>query len=68
MSDQTCANGLALFFTIHSLTKQNMNIWIIVQQCGTVARIIDCTIANEAMTCKCTDDNNRPLSFLKNNN
>ena len=52
-------------FTIHSLTKQNMSIWIIVQQCGTVAKILDCFNANGAMPCNCTDDNNQPVSFYK---
>ena len=54
-------------FTIHSLTKQNMSIWVVVQQCGTVARILDCYDANETVGCDCINDETAPLSFLKNN-
>ena len=54
-------------FTIHSLTKQNMSIWVVVQQCGTVARILDCYDANETVGCNCINET-VPLSFLKNNN
>ena len=55
-------------FTIHSLTKQNMSIWVVVQQCGTVARILDCYDANETVGCNCINDESMPLSFFKNNN
>ena len=55
-------------FTIHSLTKQNMSIWVVVQQCGTVAKILDCYDANETIGCNCINDETAPLSFLKNNN
>ena len=55
-------------FTIHSLTIQNMSIWVVVQQCGTVARILDCYDANETVGCSCINDETMPLSFLKNNN
>ena len=55
-------------FTIHSLTKQNMSIRIVVQQCGNVARILDCYDANGTVGCNCINDETMPLSFLKNNN
>jgi hypothetical protein len=55
-------------FTIHSLTKQNMSILIVVQQCGTVAKILDCYDANKTVGCNCINDETMPLSFFKKNN
>jgi len=55
-------------FTILSITKQKMNIIIIIQQCGTVAKVLDCYEANGTVGCNCINDETRPLSFLKINN
>src|SRR6185295_2519587 len=55
-------------FTVNSVTKQKMNIIIIIQQCGTVATILDCYDANGTVACNCINDETMPLSFLKINN
>jgi hypothetical protein len=55
-------------FTIKGLTKQNMSIVLIIQQCGTVAKILDCYDANGTVGCNCINDETMPLSFLKINN
>jgi hypothetical protein len=52
-------------FTIQGLTKQNMRIIIIIQQCGTVAKIVDCYDANETVGCNCINDETMPISFYK---
>lgn len=59
---QTCT-----IFSVNTLTKQKMNIFIVVEQCGTVARVIDCYITNREAPCNCTDIENRPISYLKIN-
>ncbi len=53
-------------FTVNTFTKQKVDIFIVVEQCGTVARIIDCYVTNRAAPCNCADVENRPVSFLKN--
>ncbi|HEU5167051.1 MAG TPA: hypothetical protein VFU29_15980 [Chitinophagaceae bacterium] len=55
-------------FTIGGLTKQKMIIILIIQQCGTVAKILDCYDANGTVGCNCINDETMPLSFLKTNN
>jgi len=55
-------------FTVLGITKQKMNIIIIIQQCGTVAKVLDCYDANETVGCNCVNDETMPLSFLKINN
>ena len=55
-------------FTIRGLTKQKMNIIIIIQQCGTVAKVLDCFDANGTVGCNCINDETTPLSFLNINN
>jgi hypothetical protein len=55
-------------FTIRGITKQNMSIIIIIQQCGTVAKILDCYDANGTLGCDCINDETMPLSFLNVNN
>jgi len=55
-------------FTVRGITKQKMNIVIIIQQCGTVAKILDCYDANGTLGCNCINDETMPLSFLKINN
>ena len=57
--------GACPAFTVHTLTKKGMGIFITVQQCGTIARIVDCSTVNVAMPCKCTDKENPPISNLK---
>ena len=54
-------------FTVNTLTKQGKNIFIIVSQCGTVAKVKDCYIANQGSPCGCTDAENRSVSLLKIN-
>jgi hypothetical protein len=55
-------------FTVRGVAKQNMSIILIVQQCGNVARVLDCYDANGTVGCNCINDETIPLSFLKNNN
>jgi hypothetical protein len=55
-------------FTVRGSTKQKMSIIIIIQQCGTVAKILDCYDANGTLGCNCINDETMPLSFLKINN
>ena len=54
-------------FTVSGVTKQNMSITLIIQQCGTDAKILDCYDANGILGCNCINDETRPLSFLKIN-
>ena len=55
-------------FTVSGLTKQKMSIIIIIQQCGTVAKVLDCYDANGTLACNCINDETMPLSILKINN
>ena len=55
-------------FTVNSVTKQKMSIIIIIQQCGNVAKVLDCYDANGTVACNCINDETMPLSFLKINN
>jgi hypothetical protein len=55
-------------FTVNSVTKQKMSIIIIIQQCGNVAKVLDCYDANGTMACNCINDETMPLSFLKYTN
>ena len=55
-------------FTVRGVAKQNMSIILIVQQCGHVAKVLDCYDANGTVGCNCINDETIPLSFLKNNN
>jgi hypothetical protein len=55
-------------FTIRGVTKQKMSIIIIIQQCGTVAKVLDCFDANGTVGCNCINDETTPLSFLNINN
>lgn len=55
-------------FTVNTLTKQGVNISIVVEQCGTVAKVMDCYTTNRQAPCDCVDNENRPISFLKNKN
>ena len=54
-------------FMVNTITKQEKNIVIIVEQCGTVARVTDCNIVNLGTPCNCTDIQNPQISYLKNN-
>ncbi|HEV8271463.1 MAG TPA: hypothetical protein VGQ04_09190 [Chitinophagaceae bacterium] len=54
-------------FTIRGITKQKISIIIIIQQCGTVAKILDCYDANGTLGCDCINEETMPLSFLKTN-
>ena len=54
-------------FTVRGITKQEMSIIIIIQQCGTVAKVLDCYDANGTVGCNCINDETIPLSFLKIN-
>lgn len=57
--------GTCTRFSVNTLTKQKMNIFIVVDQCGTVARVIDCYFTNKQAPCDCIDNENRPFSYLK---
>lgn len=54
-------------FRLNMLTKQNKNYFITVQQCGTVAKILDCYEVNRAAGCNCVNDEAMPVSLLKIN-
>ena len=60
--------GTCNVFTINTMTKQGKDIYVIVEQCGTVGKVVDCYIANREMPCNCIDNENKPLSFLKSSN
>jgi hypothetical protein len=55
-------------FTVSTVTKQKMSIIILIQQCGTVAKVLDCYDANGTLGCNCINDEATPLSFYKNSN
>ena len=55
-------------FTVNSVTKQKMSIIIVIQECGNVAKVLDCYDANGTVACDCINDETKPLSFLKINN
>ena len=55
-------------FTVRSVTSQKISIIIIIQQCGNVAKVLDCYDANGILACNCINDETMPLSFLKINN
>jgi hypothetical protein len=55
-------------FTVRGSTKQKMSIILIIQQCGTVAKVLDCYDANGTLGCNCINDETMPLSFYKNSN
>lgn len=59
--------GSCTTFTINTITKQRMNIFMIVDQCGTVAKVTDCYIVNKEAPCNCIDIENQPISYLKSN-
>jgi len=61
-------NKTCTIFKINTLTKQGRDIFITVNQCGTVAKVTDCYIANRAIPCTCIDNENTPLSYLKSSN
>lgn len=48
--------------------KQNKNYFITLEQCGTVAKVLDCYEASVTIGCNCVNDEARPLSFLKISN
>ena len=55
-------------FTVRGVTKQKISITLIIQQCGTKAKVLDCYDANGMVGCNCINDETMPLSFLKINN
>ena len=61
-------NGACNIFTIQTLTKQQMNILAVVEQCGTVAKVKDCFIANQAISCGCAELDRPAISFYQNKN
>ena len=54
-------------YRVNMLTKQNKNYFITVQQCGTVAKILDCYEANTIAGCNCVNKKEMPVSLLKIN-
>ena len=49
-------------FVINATTKPGINIVMIVDQCGTVAKVTDCFYENSATPCNCTDRDTPPVS------
>ena len=60
--------GTCNVFKINTMTKQAKNIYVVVEQCGTVANVTDCYVANRELPCSCIDSENKPLSYLKSSN
>jgi hypothetical protein len=54
-------------FTVRGSTKQKMSIILIIQQCGTVAKVLDCYDAKGTLGCNCINDETMPLSFKNSN-
>jgi hypothetical protein len=52
------------FFTILGKTKKGMVLSVMIDQCGTVARITNCYLDNGLMPCNCVE-NDQPVSFIK---
>lgn len=48
-------------------TKQHKHYFITVEQCGTVARVLDCYETNVTAGCNCINNEAIPLSILKIN-
>lgn len=55
-------------YKINTFTKDGRDIYISVEQCGTVAKVADCYIENRKLPCKCFDNENKPLSYSKSSN
>lgn len=53
-------------FTVGGVTKKGMRLSVIIEQCGTVARITNCYNPDETIICHCPEDKNQPISFYKN--
>lgn len=51
-------------FKLHGRVKKDRSVWITVEQCGKIAKIIDCTDEG-IVVCNCTDNESRPISFYK---
>ena len=60
---QTCNT-----FKINTLTKQGRDVYVIIDQCGTVAKVADCYVVNNALPCNCLDSEYKPFSYLKRSN
>jgi hypothetical protein len=54
-------------YRVNMLTRQNKHYFITVQQCGTVAKILDCYEANATAGCNCVNKEEMPVSLLKIN-
>ena len=54
-------------YKIGMSTKQNKHYFITVEQCGTVARVLDCYETNVTVGCNCINNEAIPLSILKIN-
>ena len=52
-------------YRVNMLTKQNRNYFVIIEQCGTVAKVLDCYDANGTVACNCIQNETKPLSILK---
>jgi hypothetical protein len=55
-------------FKLHGWIKKGKDVWISVEQCGRIAKIIDCYEDVGGLACNCTDNESRPVSFYKNKN
>lgn len=54
-------------YEVSMSTKLNKRYFITVEQCGTVAKVLDCYETNVTVGCKCINDEARPVSLLKIN-
>jgi hypothetical protein len=63
-----CIKSLALYLQFAGSTSQKISIIVSIQQCGTVAKVLDCYDANGTVGCNCINDETMPLSFLKISN
>ena len=55
-------------FKIYGQIKKEKVVWITVEQCGKIARIINCNEDAGGLACNCRDDKSHPISFYKNKN
>jgi len=52
-------------FVIHGYTRSGVELRIIVAQCGTIAKIMNCINLKQGFNCDCPDDPNQAISFYK---
>jgi hypothetical protein len=54
-------------YRVNLMTKKNRNYFVTIEQCGTVAKVLDCYDAVRTVGCNCINHEAKPLSFSKIN-